>query len=193
MKKFKKFRTGVIDPPWPYDRVTGHEKMTGYVKQEGNTHYETMTLDRLAGLPIESILDGYLFLWTTGPFVPAAIELVKTWGFRYKAMMYWVKMTATGKIAYGPGWWVRSCVEPIVIAAMPGTPSVRTNERAAFQHVRLRHSEKPEAFQDFVERHFPGPRVELFARRKRAGWTCLGAELTGNDITEDMRRLAGGR
>jgi len=28
-----KYKTVVIDPPWPYDRVTSNTKLSGYVKQ----------------------------------------------------------------------------------------------------------------------------------------------------------------
>jgi hypothetical protein len=40
------------------------------------------------------------------------------------------------------------------------------------------HSRKPEAVQDALERLFPdGPRLELFARRPRFGWTVWGNEV----------------
>lgn len=41
---------------------------------------------------------------------------------------------------------------------------------------RGRHSEKPEAFFDLVERVSPGPYLELFARRQRLGWDTWGNE-----------------
>jgi N6-adenosine-specific RNA methylase IME4 len=44
---------------------------------------------------------------------------------------------------------------------------------------RGRHSEKPEAFLDLVERMSPGPYVELFARRDRLGWDTWGNESLG--------------
>lgn len=198
------FRTAVIDPPWPYERASAHRKLSGYVDvarsqepqlrldgtEDGASQYRTMTLERLAELPVRSLLDGYLFLWTTGPFIPAAVKLVEAWGFDFKTLMYWVKTSSgSGGLAYGPGFWVRSCVEPLIIATSPRTPAVRTHERAAFLGPRLRHSAKPEAFQDFVERHFPGPRLEVFARRERADWTCIGNEISGHDIVDDMEAL----
>ena len=38
-------------------------------------------------------------------------------------------------------------------------------------------SAKPEAFQDIVESVSPGPYLELFARRKRLGWSVWGNEV----------------
>jgi N6-adenosine-specific RNA methylase IME4 len=39
------------------------------------------------------------------------------------------------------------------------------------------HSRKPEAFYELIERCSPGPRLELFARYRRDGWTQWGDEL----------------
>lgn len=41
---------------------------------------------------------------------------------------------------------------------------------------RGKHSEKPEAFLDIVERVSPAPRLEIFARRARFGWEYAGNE-----------------
>lgn len=45
-----------------------------------------------------------------------------------------------------------------------------------FTWPRGKHSEKPEAFLDLVERVSPGPYLELFARRDRLGWDTWGNE-----------------
>lgn len=52
------------------------------------------------------------------------------------------------------------------------------------------HSAKPELAYDMIESLFPGPYLELFARRHRVGWRCLGWELDGLDIRESISRLA---
>ena len=41
------------------------------------------------------------------------------------------------------------------------------------------HSAKPDEFYELVERGFDGPHAELFARRRRRGWTQWGRELEG--------------
>lgn len=55
------------------------------------------------------------------------------------------------------------------------------------------HSQKPECFQDTLDRMFPeGERLELFARRARPGWLCVGNEsptTPGEDIRDSLRRL----
>ena len=54
----------------------------------------------------------------------------------------------------------------------------------------LRHSQKPDAIHDRIEALLDGPYLELFARRERPGWTCLGNELDGLDIRESLLRVA---
>jgi N6-adenosine-specific RNA methylase IME4 len=55
----------------------------------------------------------------------------------------------------------------------------------------LRHSAKPEHLQDSLELMFPRARkLELFARRIRPGWTCLGNEVCGGeDIRASLAKL----
>ena len=56
-------------------------------------------------------------------------------------------------------------------------------------------SRKPEVFQDVIGRwldpYIDGySKVELFATRARPGWICLGYDVTGRDIRDDLRELA---
>jgi N6-adenosine-specific RNA methylase IME4 len=55
----------------------------------------------------------------------------------------------------------------------------------------LKHSAKPEHLQDSLEIMLPkGNKIELFARRQRPGWTCLGNEVCkGEDIRVSLSKL----
>ena len=54
----------------------------------------------------------------------------------------------------------------------------------------LRHSAKPDDLQESLETMFPVARkLELFARRLRPGWTCLGNEIDGKDIYDALAEL----
>lgn len=56
----------------------------------------------------------------------------------------------------------------------------------------LRHSEKPECLQNSLELMFPGDdikKVEIFARRVRPGWRCLGNEIDYRDIREVLAEI----
>jgi len=182
-----KAKTAVIDPPWPYNITSKDKKLSGY----SDAKYQPLGAKALKELPIGDVVDGYLFLWTVGPFIPLASELITAWGFDYITAMTWQKLTKNGKLAYGAGYWFRGSSEYVLVGKKPGNLSVRTHERNAFQTIAEPHSKKPESFQDMIEKHFPGPYLEVFARRQREGWTCLGDECPGDgkDIRESLDDL----
>lgn len=60
-----------------------------------------------------------------------------------------------------------------------GAPLITAETRGAWRTGLVAHSAKPEAFYDLVETLAAGPYVELFARRQRPGWTCLGDQMPG--------------
>lgn len=54
----------------------------------------------------------------------------------------------------------------------------------------LKHSAKPEHLQDSLDLMFPDPddkKCELFARRQRPGWVCVGNQVPGNE--QDIREF----
>lgn len=55
----------------------------------------------------------------------------------------------------------------------------------------LKHSAKPEHLQNSLDLMFPtAEKLELFARRIRPGWTCLGNEIcNGEDIRDSLKKL----
>jgi N6-adenosine-specific RNA methylase IME4 len=55
----------------------------------------------------------------------------------------------------------------------------------------LKHSAKPEHLQDSLDKMFPsGNRLEMFARRIRPNWICLGNEVcNGEDIRDSLAKL----
>jgi N6-adenosine-specific RNA methylase IME4 len=71
-----------------------------------------------------------------------------------------------------------------LVAALPALEADRPDvvpshmaermDRCWWEWPRGRHSEKPAAFLDIVERVSPGPYVELFARAPRLGWDSWG-------------------
>jgi N6-adenosine-specific RNA methylase IME4 len=55
------------------------------------------------------------------------------------------------------------------------------NWKRQYENGYPKHSAKPEAFQNMVESVSPGPYMEMFARRKRHGWSTWGNEVE-NDL-----------
>lgn len=69
------------------------------------------------------------------------------------------------------------------------------SQRSVLFHENTKHSKKPESIQDSLELMFPNPnllRLEIFARRQRKGWVCVGNESVmtlGEDITISLNKL----
>jgi N6-adenosine-specific RNA methylase IME4 len=176
-----KFQIICADPPWAYLWGTG--------KDGGNfapeKHYPTMSTDEICNLPVRRLRDKNcaLALWATGPCLPDAFKVMDSWGFRFKTVLFvWVKTNPkAGTIVCGPGSYTRSACE-YVLLGMRG--HVKRQDTAPISQVVLAprsvHSRKPEVVQDSIERLFPGgSRLELFARRQRAGWTTWGNQVAG--------------
>lgn len=146
--------------------------------------YSTMTTDEIARLPVPVITapDSHLWLWTTNQFLRDGFQVLEAWGFKYLAPITWVKPSGCGNyfihrtqtLLFG---YKEQCrfplarYRPTVVTAKPG-----------------RHSQKPEEFYELIESISPEPRIELFARQRRAGWYTWGNEAE-NDI--NLERVAG--
>jgi len=190
----------VIDPPVPYAGWTGHP-----VEKQ----YALMTWDDLKGLAplIHDVAapDCVLFLWTCPPLLVETLDLVQSWGFQYKTKAFtWCKLYPTGSNFFvGMGFWTMANSEDVWLCTR-GHPKRRNKDVAqllatlespetpAVIAPNVRHSQKPEDIQNRIERLLDGPYLELFARRERPGWTCLGNEIDGLDIRESLRLLAHG-
>lgn len=185
----------VIDPPWPYERTAG--------QGVANKQYSLMAWPDIHALgPLLHAVaapDCAIFLWTCAPLLFETIETVKAWGFSYKTKAFcWVKTSKNGAIFFGIGSYTASNTEDVWLLSN-GTPKRRvadvsqvvpTMEQAAVVAPMGRHSAKPDAVFQRIERLFEGPYLEVFARRQRAGWACLGNEVDGLDIRESLAQLA---
>ena len=137
-------------------------------------------------MPVSSIAapDSYLLLWTTNNHLPLAFRVMESWGFEYKAMHTWVKVTRDrSKIRYGIGHYGRNATEHFLIGrkgkAKTFTALGLTDIPTAFQAPLGQHSQKPEEFYQTADRlgnALGGQRIELFSRCPRSGWESWGAE-----------------
>lgn len=82
-----------------------------------------------------------------------------------------------GRLAFGMGRTTRATDEVCLIGRR-GKPERRSRSiRSVFFAPLGEHSAKPDRFYNLVEEFADGPYVELFARRRRRGWTCCGDEV----------------
>jgi N6-adenosine-specific RNA methylase IME4 len=166
-------RYGVIyaDPPWrfePYSRVTGMDRAA-------DNHYPTCTLAEIKAFDVPGIAakDSVLFLWATVPMRPQAEEVLSAWGYKYKSDFVWIKDRI------GTGFWSRNKREHLLIGTRGKIPAPApgTQWPSAIEAPVGRHSEKPAIFYELIEAYYPTlPKVELFARAARPGWSCWGPE-----------------
>ena len=174
----KKYGVIYADPEWR-DEVWSRE--TGLDRAVDN-HYSTSEIETIKAR--RAIVDQLaaepcvLFLWSTIHHSAIAHEVLKAWGFEYRSQIIWKKP----KI--GLGRWVRSLHETLLIGARgkPVCPAPGEQFISVIEAPRGRHSEKPEIFYELIERYFPNlPKIELNARRRRAGWDAWGLEAPENN------------
>ena len=67
------------------------------------------------------------------------------------------------------------------------------SQRSVLLDTNLKHSAKPEGLQDRLDMMFPqAKKLEMFARRERLGWACVGLECPttpGEDIRDSIELL----
>lgn len=169
------FRAILCDPPWRFEL---HSDL-GDAKSP-QAQYPCMSVEDLARLPVPmlSAQNSAIFMWATFPMLPQALDLMRAWGFAYKTGGAWAKQSGTGrKWAFGTGYIFRSAAE-ILLVGTRGEPKWHSaSERNLWVAPIREHSRKPEGIHEMVERLTPGPRVELFARQARPGWTVWGDEV----------------
>lgn len=169
-------RYGVIlaDPPW---RFKSYSEETGMDRAAEN-HYPTQSLDDILALDVAGIAadDCALFLWATAPMLPQALHVMGAWGFAYRTHAVWIKSRVI------TGYWFRGAHE-ILLLGTRGTvpcPAMGDQFTSVFETPDFagRHSEKPKAFHQVVERYFPTlPKIELYRRGEpRPGWSAWGLE-----------------
>ena len=175
--QFPSLKYGAIlaDPPWRFANWSDKGE-----DRNASAHYSCMTLEDLKALPVDFAAadDSVLFLWATDPLLPAALELIRAWGFTYKTVAFtWAKEnTKSGGWFTGLGYWTRANPEMCLLATR-GAPKPKARDvRQLIVAPRREHSRKPDQQYERIERLVDGPYLELFARQHRTGWDALGDE-----------------
>lgn len=127
--------------------------------------------------------DCVLFLWAVSPLLPEALEVMKSWGFKYKTVAFvWNKKTKNGKDVSNLGRWTMGNVEVCLLGVKGKPKRVLKNIKQLVIAERTKHSKKPsEVRERIVQLMGDVPRIELFAREETEGWDVWGNEVK-NDI-----------
>lgn len=166
----KKYKVILADPPWSYQNK-GRGSASG--------QYDCMGLKDICNLKVQEIADKdcVLFLWATFPLLPEAIQVMNSWGFKYKSGLSWVKKTKNNKDQFGPGFIFRSCSE-LLLVGFKGKPKVKNRSTRNFIFATATgHSIKPDCQYSMIEKLFDGPYLEIFARRSWRNWTGIGNQI----------------
>lgn len=172
----KRFGTILADPPWQFQNRTGkvapeHKRLN---------RYGTMELQEICDLPVSEIAAdrAHLYLWVPNALLPEGMEVMKAWGFRYVSNIIWEKVRKDGgPDGRGVGFYFRNVTE-ILLFGVRGK-NVRTLDAGRRQVNVIRsqkreHSRKPDEQYPIIEACSWGPRIELFSRGVRKGWTVWG-------------------
>lgn len=167
----RKYGVILADPEWRfevYSRETGMDRAA-------DNHYPTSSTEAIAARPVASIAadDCLLLLWATVPMLPEALKVMAAWGFSYKTHFVWLKPNP------GTGYWNRNQHELLLLGTRGNIPAPApgTQFRSTLASDTGAHSEKPPFAHEIAEAYFPSlPKIELNARRVRAGWDAWGLE-----------------
>lgn len=161
-----KYRVIYADPPWKYGNT-----MPDYMGAQED-HYNLLTIEEICALPVSCMAndDAVLFLWVTSPILEESFQVVKAWGFKYKAAFIW------DKVKHVMGHY-NSVRHEILLICVRGScqPDVQKLFDSVYSEERTEHSKKPEFFREVIDTIYPnGKRIELFARKKTDGWDVWG-------------------
>jgi N6-adenosine-specific RNA methylase IME4 len=173
---YQSYQCILIDPPWP--QVMSGKYKSSKNKRADDLPYPAMSLEEMLRLPVKALGadDSHLWLWTTNQFLEDGFILMRAWGFKYLAAIHAIKPSGIGNyfvhrtqtLLFG---YKTKCKFPLG-RYKPNIIEVPDPKR---------HSEKWDETYEYIESVSPGPRLELFARRKRPGW-----DVWGNEVKPDI-------
>ena len=163
----KKYRTIVIDPPWPVKPMI-------LKKYPDKLPYKTMSIEEISDFNIYDFADDEcsLFLWTTHTFLPDAVNIMKKWGFKYHCLMTWDKVAG-----YSNCGIFRNT--ELVLFGYKGKMTINQKGKflpCLFRESKGKHSRKPSIFFEMLKNNTQEPRISIFEREKRDGFDVWGDE-----------------
>lgn len=171
----KQFRCILADPPW-------NERGGGKIKRGADRHYKTQKTWKIIEIMIRAPVwnphdDSLLWMWATNNFLEDGFFVMKALGFRYVTNFVWAKDR------YGTGQRSRGQHELMLLGVRGRVPVPEPEKRQStliggkVLPREPEHSRKPEEAHELIEKCCRGPRVEMFARQPRRGWTVWGDEV----------------
>jgi len=172
----RSFGTILADPPWQFQNRTGkvapeHKRLN---------RYGTMALQDICDLPVGDIAadPSHLYLWVPNALLPDGLKVMEAWGFRYVSNIIWEKVRKDGgPDGRGVGFYFRNVTEVLLFGVRGKDARTLAPGRSQVNIIRSRkreHSRKPDEQYKIIEECSWGPRIELFSRGTRKGWSVWG-------------------
>lgn len=169
------------------------------MKAWGFKHKQTYVWVKIKKDPLREVRGIFFDHWKKGQKTLGQLK-EKGWKQFLQSSVQMIEMIDLNKgknyvknmLAFGMGHLFRQTHEICLIGTRGKINSRLANksQRSVSFAENLKHSAKPEDLQNSLEIMFPKTRkLELFARRLRPGWTCLGNEIDGKDIYDALAEL----
>lgn len=173
----------LADPPWRFRTYSERGE-----KRSANRHYNVMSIEDIYALPVAELAasNSVLFLWGVWPHLKDVLTVIERWGFDFKTCAFdWMKAdVSTLDMFQAPkdadmkmGYWTRSNSEFCLLATRGKPKRISADVRQGIIEPAREHSRKPDCIQSRIERLVKGPYLEIFARQRINGWTCVGKEI----------------
>jgi N6-adenosine-specific RNA methylase IME4 len=171
-----RFSTVLADPPWQFVNRTGkiapeHKRLS---------RYPTLSLDEICSIPVwDNVKDtAHLYLWVPNALLADGLQVMKSWGFCYKANIVWHKLRKDGgSDGRGVGFYFRNVTEILLFGTRGKNARTLKRGRTQVNYIGTRkreHSRKPDEQYKLIEDCSRAPFLEMFARGTRPGWTVWG-------------------
>jgi N6-adenosine-specific RNA methylase IME4 len=173
------FNLVVVDAPWqPSLNANSSFK---HSKARPQKFYKTMSVEEIIDIKPNFANQCHLYLWCVAQHVDWAYKVSEAWGADPVILWTWKKP------GLGCGRF-RCNTEHILVCRVgsrhgnpfgSGGKFIQATNGTCFEWDRGRHSEKPDEFYDLVEKliAIPGPKLDMYARKKRENWISFGNEL----------------
>lgn len=172
------YRTIVADPPWqPKMAITNG----GAPKASPQLRYDTLSVPEIISLRPRLAEQAHVYIWCVTQHVDWGYQVAYAWGAEPIILLTWKKPgVGTGRFQCN--------TEHVLVTRVGnriGNPFGQGGRHAPatngtqFDWPRGRHSAKPREFFSLVERLSPEPRLEMYARGPRDGWSVWGNQSNG--------------
>lgn len=213
-----KFEVIVADPPWSFsDKLQKMRAPTKRSAASQYATMHLMEIQELDVQSLANVDGCVLALWVPSTLLISGLSVMHAWGFSMKQTYVWVKTkrdpyrdlrndlktldvddafskaNPADMLAFGMGRLFRQTHELALIGTLGRNvyASLDNNsQRSVCFSPNAGHSCKPVSLQDSLDVMFPcAKKLELFARRTRPGWTCIGDGVTNEDVRVSIDKL----